>query len=512
MQLLKNISIAALLLSAVFVPRTLFAQNDEIRLVFAEDVTSSVLHKNTTVAKGHVEFKHGNTRLFCDSAVFFQDLNLVHAYSNVQINQGDTVNLFCDSLKFDGKTNISKLISNVRFRDNEYVLLTDSLEYDGNRSVGYYKNHARISSINSDLKLTSVKGYYYSTTKTFFFKDSVHVEDPKYELFSDTLEFRTIPSSAHFHGPTVIYFDSSTVHCNRGVYYSKEDRVELWNGATLEEPGRTFYADSLSYNQATDFGEGFCHVMMYDSTENVRFLSDYMLKKPKNTEVVLKDNARIYQYEKADTLYLAGDTITYYQDTITETKLSIIENNVAIIKGDIFIRCDSAYFSEADSILKLHKDPIMWNAESQLFADSMFTTFYDNEFHQMKMYHNAMIISQHEGDTIHYDQVKGKLMTAFLDSSKIKQVHIESNAQTLYYPTEETEDSTGVKTKNLSGMNRIDCNEIFIRFINGEIQNIAFIDQPTSIFYPMDQIPAKELYFKGFSWEIERKPPRPFPE
>ena len=217
--------ITALLLSAVFIPERCAAQKEVVRLVFSETVSNSVAFANTTVAEGNVEFAHGGTRLFCDSALFFRDRNLVHAYGHVQINQGDTVNLFCDSLKFNGKTNISKLLSNVRFRDNEYLLTTDSLEYNGNRSVGYYTNHAQISSINSDLTLTSVKGYYYSQTKTFFFKDSVHVEDPKYELFSDTLEFRTIPSSAHFHGPTKIIFDSSQVLCERGIYFSKEDRV-----------------------------------------------------------------------------------------------------------------------------------------------------------------------------------------------------------------------------------------------------------------------------------------------
>ena len=93
----QHILWTALLLSAVFIPLHLNAQEDNIRLVFAEDVVNSVEYANTDVARGHVEFRHGNTRLFCDSALYFRDFNLVHAYSNVQINQGDTVNLFCDS-------------------------------------------------------------------------------------------------------------------------------------------------------------------------------------------------------------------------------------------------------------------------------------------------------------------------------------------------------------------------------------------------------------------------------
>lgn len=502
----------ALFLSAFFLPQSVFSQDNLVRLVFAEDVVSSVEFPNTTVAKGHVEFNHDGSRLFCDSALFFQDKDIVHAYSNVQINQGDTVNLFCDSLIFDGKTNISKLYSNVRFRDNEYLMVTDSMEYDGNRSVGAYKNHAVITSRNDDLRLTSIKGYYYSNSKTFFFKDSVHIKDPEYELFSDTLEFRTNTSDAHFHGPTTILFDSSNVQCNKGIYFSKKDLVQLWNGATINEPGRRFYADSLIYNQKDDFGEGFCFVSLYDTTEQVHFLADYMLKKPKNTEIILKNNARVWQYDEKDSLYLSGDTISYYTDTLTNNKLSIVENNVNVIKGELYIVCDSAYFNEQDSILKLHKEPIMWNDRTQLFADSMFTTFYDDEFHDMKMYHNAMIITEHENDSVHYDQLKGKFMTALLDSGKVKSVHIHQNAQTMYYPTETETDSAGVETKKLSGLNQIDCNEIIVRFLDGEVQEVNFMDQPSGKMLPMNQIPEKDLFYKGFRWEINRKPDRPFPE
>ena len=354
----------ALFLSAVFFPKTAFSQTMEegpIRLVFAEDVTNSASYPNTTVAKGHVEFKNGNNRLFCDSALFFRDTDLIHAYSNVQINQGDTVNLFCDSLKFNGKTNISKLQGNVRFRDSEHLMLTDSLEYNANKSIGTYKNWAKISRINSNLKLTSKKGYYYSTSKTFYFKDSVHLEDDNYELYSDTLEFRTTTNEAHFHGQTTVYMDSTTVNCTKGIYYATDEYVILWNGATFNEPGRYLYADSLIYDQKNDIGEGFCNVNLYDSTENVQFLSDYMLKLSNNEKVKLTDNARIIQFGDPDTLYLRGDTITYYQDTTTQLKTTFIENNVAIITGELFIRSDSAYFSEADSILKLHKDPLMWS-------------------------------------------------------------------------------------------------------------------------------------------------------
>jgi hypothetical protein len=500
----KAIGTWALLLSVLFFTGKSIAQDEPVRLIFAETVTDYRGQPNTTRAVGNVQFAYTNTRLFCDSAIFLQTPNLIYAYGHVQINQGDTVNLFCDSLVYDGKTNISKLRSNVRFRDNEYKLVTDSLDYDGNRSLGYYKNHAVISSITDDLKLTSVKGYYYSNTKTFFFKDSVHVAHPEYELFSDTLEFRTLTSSAHFHGPTQILLDSSEVNCNRGIYWTDEKMIRLWNGASILEKGRSFYADSLIYNQAADEGEGFCNVRMYDSTENVLFLSDYLFKAPENVKLTLLDNAHVIQFGKTDTLYLSADTIYSYQDTLTDMSTSVAISQVEIINADMYVACDSAYFSERDSILKLHIMPVMWSQNTQISGDSILATYYDSEFHKLFIYDNAFITSEH--DSIHYDQIKGKMMIALMDSSKIQRVLIETNAQTLYYVSETKKDSTGIELKTLTGLNQIDCVNIIIYFSNSEIQNISFIEKPTGTYTPFEDIQEKQLFFKGFLWQIGRKP------
>ncbi|UKN03011.1 hypothetical protein K6119_05715 [Paracrocinitomix mangrovi] len=497
-------------MSAIFFPDNSFSQRDVIKLVYAQTVKDAEGLKNTTKAIGNVQFEHKNSKLFCDSALFFRDEEIVYAYSHVQINQGDTINLFCDSLKYFGKTRISKLQGNVRMRDQEYKLVTDSLEYDGNLSQGYYEKNAVITSINKELKLTSVKGYYHANQKTFFFKDSVRVNGENYRMECDTLEFNTNTSSAHFHGPTDIYMDSSQVKCVAGNYFTDEGQVELWNGAYLIEKGRTLYADSLLYNEKTEIGEGFCNVDMYDSTETVQFMADYLWKSSKNDTLILQQNAKIIDYSEIDTLQLLADTIFHYQDSVDKKNLSIAQSNVGIISGDMTVRCDSAYFSEKDSIIKFHKLPVMWSQETQMTADSIFATYYDSEFREMKMYNNAMIITEH--DSLHYDQIKGKMMTAWLDSSKIQKVHIESNAETLYYLTEKEKDSLNMEHDKVSGMNKIDCNQIYIYFKESEINKISFIEQPTAVYYPADQIPSNSLFLKGFLWKIELKPESIFGE
>jgi lipopolysaccharide export system protein LptA len=504
-----TIFLRALFLSVLFFGGNSYAQNGPVKLIFAERVSDYKGQVNTTKAIGNVQFEHNSTKLFCDSAIFLQTPNLIYAYGNVQINQGDTVNLFCDSLLYNGKTNISKLWGHVRFRDQEYKLVTDSLEYNGNLSKGYYQNGAVITSINQDLKLTSVKGYYFSSSKIFFFKDSVHVEHPDYELFSDTLEFRTLASSAHFHGPTRVLMDSMELHCNKGIYYTDKQFMRLWEGATMFEKTRTFYADSLIFDQLKDEGEGFCGVRMYDSTEKVLFLSDYLKKTAGNTEIMLRDNAHVIQFGNSDTLFLSADTIYHKQDTLTDFSQSIAINFVEIISSGMFVACDSAYFSEQDSILKLHKNPVMWNNLTQISGDSILALYYDNEFQQLDIFENSFIASQQ--DTLHYDQMKGELMTAYLDSSEIKRIQITTNAETMYYLSETKKDSAGVEVKTIQGMNKIDCNYIVIHFAKtdsteSEISTISFNEQPTGVYTPIDDVTERELFLKGFLWQIGRKP------
>ena len=483
---------------------------DVVKLIYAETVKDADGYVETTQAEGNVQFEHEQTKLFCDSALFFRPQQVVYAFGNVHINQGDTVNLYCDTLIYNGNSRVSKLQGKVRMRDNTFKLVTDSLDYDGKISTGYYTGGAVITSIEDEMKLTSKEGYYNANLKTFFFKDSVHVSDVGYDLYSDTLEFRTEDKSAHFHGPTDIFMDSVQVKCVKGTYFTEDDFVQLWDGAYLIDSTKTFYADSMLYSQVTGIGEGFCNVDLYDSTENVQFLADYLWKSKENDTIILKENAAVVQYTEKDTLLLLADSIFNYLDSNRIDRTSIAEKNVAIINGDISIRCDSAHFSEADSLIKFFKTPLMWSQNTQMSADSIFATYYKGEFEKVNLYYNAFICSEH--DSIHYDQIKGKLMTAWIDSSRIQKVYIESNAASNYFTSEKTTDSSGVQQEIVDGMNKIECNEIFIYFANSEIDRVSFIDEPTAIYYPINEAPAKDLYLKGFLWQIGLKPESIFRE
>lgn len=496
----------ALFISAfILVGPKLIAQSTPIEFVHADKVTNAIIFPNATKAIGHVHFRHGNKNLFCDSAYFHQSQNWVKAYGTVQINQADTLNLFCDSLHYDGNTNIGILKSNVRFRDNEFKMTTDSLEFDANKSIGYYSNWANISSINNDLNLTSKKGYYYANSKTFFFKDSVNITHPSYQLKADTLEFRTNTETVYFHGPTIITLDSTKVNCNKGFYKTNDEFLNLWNGATIiSDSTSTLYADSIIYDQKTEIAEGYDNVSVYDSLENIELRSEYLVRYPNNSRLILKENAQIFQYNKKDTLYLRADTIYQSKDTLTNKSVSIAINNVVIINSGAVGICDSIYYNQTDSIIKLRQTPILWQDMTQLSGDSIDINLIDNNFDKIILFDNAMVITEH--DSIHYDQLSGKQITANFKQGDIHQIFIDGNSQTLYYPSETSTDSLKNEIKTLQGKNQLMCEQIYVFFKKSEVQKIKFVDQPEASFLPLEQIPEKELFLQNFIWKIEQKP------
>ena len=49
-----------------------------------------------------VRFEHEGAIMTCDSAYFYRKENSFDAFSNVHVNQGDTVNMYCETMNYDG--------------------------------------------------------------------------------------------------------------------------------------------------------------------------------------------------------------------------------------------------------------------------------------------------------------------------------------------------------------------------------------------------------------------------
>ena len=173
----------------VFHPHILAQQVHQIDIDADYIEFDNELGNNAKRLIGNVRFKHEDVYMTCDSAYYYSEENMVDAYSNVHLWQGDTLDLYGDFLKYRGDIRIANVRNNVVLIDKESRLTTDYIDYNFNADLAYYIGGGSI--VNGDNTLESIQGNYYSKQKLFFFKDSVVVTNPDYTMYSDTLKYNT---------------------------------------------------------------------------------------------------------------------------------------------------------------------------------------------------------------------------------------------------------------------------------------------------------------------------------
>ena len=126
---------------------------------------------------GNVKLRHDSMYMYCDSALIFEKTNSVEAFSNVRMEQGDTLFIYGDYLYYDGMAQIAQLRENVKMINRNTTLLTDSLNYDRLYNLGYYFEGGTL--MDEENVLTSDWGEYSPATKQSVFNHNVRLENPE---------------------------------------------------------------------------------------------------------------------------------------------------------------------------------------------------------------------------------------------------------------------------------------------------------------------------------------------
>ncbi|HUH34007.1 MAG TPA: hypothetical protein VLZ28_08625, partial [Daejeonella sp.] len=168
-----------------------------------------------------------------------------------------------------------------------------------------------------------------------------------------------------------------------------------------------------------------------------------------------------------------------------------------IFKSDLQARADSMFFSYGDSTVRCYVDPMIWTQGSQLSGDTVYLQLRNKKLDNMLLQRNSFIVNTAEGDSTHFNQVKGKVITGMFADGKLNRMYVDGNAESIYYVKE---DST------VSGMNRMLSSRIKVNFKDGKLKDIISILKPEGNYYPVDKIPADENILKGFIWKPKDRP------
>lgn len=495
---------------------------------------------------------HDGAYLFCDSAYYDDKQNSFEAFSNVRMEQGDTLFLYGNYMLYDGNTKMVMVRENVRLENipQNVTLFTDSLNYDRVNNIGYYFDGGMlIDSI--DNKLTSYWGQYEPNINLATFIDSVVLLASNATLYSDTLKYNTQTKTALIVSPTTILSDSGTILTDKGWYNTVTDEALLLNQSTVQNKvgDRILRGDSIFYNKAKGYGEVFGNMFLQDTTNHIILRGNYGFYDEKSDYSFATDSAYSIEYSQGDSLYLHADTLKLISivDTVEITSKQNIKERTAIpgvsdsIVGDSldstsnhpvaikslsddsgtavtteyrkfrelkayhgvrFYRsdlqgvCDSMQFNSRDSILYLYKDPVLWNEKNQISGDTIVIFMNDSTIDYVHV--RGYSFSIEEKDSVNFNQIKGRSLKAFFEGKKVRRILVEGNAESIFYPQEDT--------GNFVGLNWLESSYLEVFLKDGKLDKLKTWPKSTGKMTPMELIAPDQRRLKDFFWYDYLKP------
>lgn len=467
---------------------TVTTKTTMIHLEHADTVSfDQEVNADVQFLEGNVIFRHDSSYMFCDSAYFFETTNSLEAFSNVRMEQGDTLFVYGNYLFYDGNTEIAYLRENVRMENGQVTLFTDSLNYERIPDIGYYFDGGLI--VDSLNQLSSFYGQYSPGTKLAIFNDSVRLENPNFTLYSDTLHYNTQSKIATILGPSVIVSDSGTIHSSRGWYNTETDVALLLDRSEVFSGDRVLSGDSISYSRDGGVGEAFGNMCLQDTARKVTLEGQYGYYNERTGYAFATDSARALEYSQKDTLYLHADTLEMITIDSTAREIKAFYG-VRFYRTDMQGVCDSMQFNTRDSILYMYKEPVLWNQQYQLYGDTIVVYMNDSTIDYAHVIQFAFA-AEHL-DSTYYNQLKGNDLKAYFEGQAVRQIDVEGNAESIYYPL----DGDGAKI----GLNETKSGFLTIWLKDNKLDKLKIWPSPQGNLIPIPDLKPEQKTLKDFYW------------
>lgn len=481
-------------------PSLLWSQENSNRVELVKcDALDGGTFNNQNIIKllGNVVFRQGDTYMYCDSAYQYKGSGKLEAFSNVRIEQGDTLRIYGDKMVYESEKRNATLIGHVKLINKTTTLETNRLDYDLNTRTAVYQTKGVITDAGS--RLESKKGRYEAQYETMYFRDSVVATDKDSRIETDTMIYLTQIKKVIFVGPTRIFDQDGVLYAEEG-YYFLETKVSDFSGrVTLETESYFLSGDRVRYDQLNQLGFAYGNVKMISKSDQL-VVHGQEARYNKFTGITkVYGDPWMENFMEKDTFFLASDTMISIDRKADNVRYLTAYYNVRLFKSDMQGKADSITYRFTDSTIHFYRNPILWSSASQLTSDSLYIQMADKKIDKMYMRFNSFIVSE---DTLgFYNQLSGRHMIAHFDSGTIHHVDVKGNGESIYHALKDD--------KELIGINSVVCSDMVILFENNELSTITFIREPEARMIPPQEINEDEdTRLKNFSWKIEERPTR----
>nr|WP_298791636.1 OstA-like protein [uncultured Allomuricauda sp.] len=442
-----------------------------------------------------VQFEHQGADLWCDIAIFYSAENRLRAIGNIRLQQGDSIEMNSGKIDYDGNTKLAKAWENVDLTDGQMTLTTDTLYFDRENQLSYYRSGGKV--VDSANVLTSIIGNYFMELKKVQFRKKVHIDNPEYIIDSEQLDYYRISKNAYMYGPSTIVGEDYQIYCERGFYDTKIEQGYGVKNTTINYDNKIIEGDSLYFDKVTSFASATNNIKITDTINNGVIRAHYAEVFKENDSVFATKRAVTISLVQQDSLYMHGDTLMATGKP--EERIIRAFRNAKFYKTDLSGKCDSIHFSEATGVTELITDPIIWNVENQITGDSihLISDKKTDKLDSLKVLENAFIISFDTIGKKGYNQAKGKDLFGKFIENELKIIDLIKNTEVIYYVYNDDDE--------LVGIDKTICSKIRLEMANNDIEDITFFINPDGDIFPETDLPVESRKLKGFVWRGDER-------
>lgn len=465
--------------------------SEKIELLNSDKLVNGPKNSDYWICSGNVSFKHNNTIMKCDSSHHYMKRNKMIAFGNIRIKKGDSLSMRGEKLIYEGNNNIAYLSGGVYLQDKHTKLSTQEITFNLKEDIAYYITKGEIK--DGELTLTSEKGTYNTKSHLFYFKKNVEVISTNYTVETDTLNYNSKSKTTFFLGPSYIYSNNNTIYCENGWYNTITNLSQFRENAYITNGENLVKGDSLFYNRNLGYGKAINNISLIDTINNIIVNGDLSEYFENEDKIEVTKNALLSVIFDEDTLFMTANKFVSYS---SEKDYLLAYDNVKIFKKDFQGKCDSLYYSISDSVVNLYRTPILWVDDMQITSDSINILMKNQKIEKMLFYPNPLIAS--EADSLFYNQIMGKYMTAFFSENKLRKIDVNGNGQSLFLIEDDNKDNIG--------LNKAICSNISINMKESKLSDITYKVVPTSTTKPIQDIIESDKFLEKFIWRMDEKP------
>ncbi|SMC68558.1 OstA-like protein [Pedobacter nyackensis] len=190
------------------------------------------------------------------------------------------------------------------------------------------------------------------------------------------------------------------------------------------------------------------------------------------------------------------DSVPFNPSDTVRTRVIKAYHNVRVYKANMQAMADSLFYTSADSTLRWYSNPILWSEGSQQTGDTIYLQLKNKKLNAVQVIRNAFLVNVN-ADSARYNQIKGRLITAFFKEGKLQNMFVDGNAESIFFNQNEK--------KVYTDMNQTVSSRIKILFKEKEIAKIVTIREPEGVRTPIPEL-KEDVFLTGFTWKPEIRP------